>query len=249
MYHFNAENILKDEIYHNALEECECIQTLLQRDIDITNDVIHPKKIITIPNVVPQYIETSDPKTKKIITVGRCEPKQKRTHILIEAINMLYNKFPDWEVDIWGETNVNSKYYEYCKNLIKQYGLKNVKFCGITNNIAQVNKEASIFAFPSKYEGFPLALTEAMSIALPAVGFKNCPAVNELIKDGVNGVLCEDTVEDFARGLAELMENVEKRKQYGAQAKEDMKQYAPEIIWSKWEKLINEVVENYKIKK
>ena len=249
MYHFNAEIILKNDIYYESLEQSDCIQTLLNRDIKITKDIITPKKIVTIPNVVPQYVESAELKNKKIITVGRCEPKQKRTHILIEAFNLLKNKFPDWQVEIWGETNVDSKYYDYCENLIRKYNLQNIKFCGTTNNVEGVCKTASLFAFPSAYEGFGLALTEAMSMRLPAIGFKNCPAVNELIRDGKNGILCEDNVEDFARGLAELMGNSEKRKQYGTQAKEDMKQYAPEIIWNQWEKLIDEVVDNYKIKK
>ena len=160
-------------------------------------------------------------------------------------MNILKNQYPDWEVELWWETNVNSKYYEYCKNLINKYALNNIKFCGISNDIASINKTASIFAFPSSYEGFPLALTEAMSIGLPAVGFKNCPAVNELINDGKNGILCEDTIDAFAIGLSELMDNIEKRKQCGAQAKKDMEQYAPEIIWNMWEELIKETVDSY----
>lgn len=43
------------------------------------------------------------------------------------------------------------------------------------------------FAFPSAYEGFGLSLAEAMSMGLPAVGYKSCSAVNELIVDGKNG--------------------------------------------------------------
>ena len=58
---------------------------------------------------------------------------------------------------------------------------------------------ASVCAFPSKYEGFPLALTEAMSAGLPCVGFKSCTGVNGLIVDGENGFLVEDGICDFAK--------------------------------------------------
>ncbi len=98
--------------------------------------------------------------------------------------------------------------------------------------------KADIFAFPSAYEGFPLALTEAMSVGLPSVGFRNADGVNELIHHNVNGILCNDGVENFARGLSILMDSRELRKKLGNKAKEDMKQYKPNRIWDTWEKLI-----------
>lgn len=248
MYHFNAEKILEHQEYHSCIENSECIQTLLERDVKITNSIINPKKIVTIPNVVPQFDESSTYVNKKIITVGRINRIQKRQHIVVEAMHLLKNKFPDWQVEFWGETDVDKKYYAELKAFISKYSNLSIKFCGTTDDVKNVYKNASIFACPSAYEGFPLALTEAMSLGLPAVGFKNCPAVNELIVDKKNGILCKDTVEDFARGLSELMENMDKRKQYGTQAKEDMKKYAPEIIWEQWEQLITETISDYRKK-
>ena len=77
-----------------------------------------------------------------------------------------------------------------------------------------------------------------MSAGLPVIGYKNCPAVNELIKDGENGYLCEDGVNAFAQALDKLMSDEKLRKKMGKAAKEDMKQYAPEKIWDMWENLI-----------
>ena len=111
-------------------------------------------------------------------------------------------------------------------------------FRGATDNVLDVYNKAAIFAFPSSYEGFPLSLTEAMSAGLSAIGYKNCPAVNELIKDGENGFLCEKGVDAFAQALEKLMSDEELRKKMGKAAKEDMKQYAPEKIWDMWENLI-----------
>ena len=58
---------------------------------------------------------------------------------------------------------------------------------GSTNDVPDVLRQGDIFAFPSAYEGFGLSLAEAMSMGLPAVGYKSCSAVNELIVDGKNG--------------------------------------------------------------
>lgn len=92
----------------------------------------------------------------------------------------------------------------------------------------------------------PLALTEAMAVGLPAIGYKSCPAVNELIIDGYNGFLCEDGIDDFAEKLKILMQDAELRKKMGQNARESMKQFAPKKIWDEWEDLINKVVEESK---
>ena len=118
-----------------------------------------------------------------------------------------------------------------------------VFFGGATDNVLDVYNKAAIFAFPSAYEGFGLALTEAMSAGLPVIGYKNCPAVNELIKDGENGYLCEDGVNAFAQALDKLMSDEKLRKKMGKAAKEDMKQYDSEKIWDMWEKLIEQVAQ------
>ena len=128
--------------------------------------------------------------------------------------------------------------------MISHYKLSEQAFFrGATDNVLDVYNKAAIFAFPSAYEGFGLALTEAMSAGLPAVGCKSCPAVNELIKDGENGFLCENGVDAFAQALEKLMSDEELREKMGQAAKEDMKQYAPDKIWDMWEKLIEQVAQ------
>ena len=77
---------------------------------------------------------------------------------------------------------------------------------------------------------------------MPAVGCKSCPAVNELIKDGENGFLCENGVDAFAQALEKLMSDEELREKMGKAAKEDMKQYAPDKIWDMWEKLMEKIL-------
>ena len=127
--------------------------------------------------------------------------------------------------------------------MISHYKLSEQAFFrGATDNVLDVYNKAAIFAFPSAYEGFGLALTEAMSAGLPAVGCKSCPAVNELIKDGENGFLCENGVDAFAQALEKLMSDEKLRKKMGKAAKEDMKQYAPDRVWETWEKLMEKIL-------
>ncbi len=116
---------------------------------------------------------------------------------------------------------------------------------GSTDEVLEVYQCASICAFPSKSEGFPLALGEAMTCGLPAVGFKSCTGVNELIEDGVNGLLAEDR-DDFTAKLGLLMSDQALREKLGQRAHEDIKKYAGTKIWPQWLQLVKEYIAGVK---
>ena len=244
MFHVYPETILKDMSYLTkiALEKCSVIQVLLPSYVNITRKYID-NKMVVIPNIVPQYSNSDCHKEKCIVNVARIDGQTKRQILLIEAFNKIKTKHPDWKLEFWGDIDYDKKYYKKCQNMISHYKLSEQAFFrGATNNVLNVYNKAAIFAFPSAYEGFGLALTEAMSAGLPAVGCKSCPAVNELIKDGENGFLCENGVDAFAQALEKLMSDEELREKMGKAAKEDMKQYAPDKIWDMWEKLIEKIL-------
>lgn len=198
------------------------------------------KNAVCIGNLVPQYEEVCRcTKEKVIIHVGRLDKIQKRQHLLVEAFGKIAKRYPDWKVKFYGGDSNPKSYQSELQELICKHNLeKQVLLMGKSNKIDKELSKASIFAFPSAYEGFGLALTEAMSCGLPAVGFKNCPAVNELIIDGKSGVLCEESVDAFSEALEFMIENNDLCVQMGINAKEDMRQYAPGKIWNKWEDLL-----------
>ena len=249
MFHFDPQSVFKKSwpYLNKSLEHAECIQVLSPNFIPYICNVISPKRIEYIPNIVPQYNNTIDFSNQKIINIARINREQKRQHILIEAFNNLKYLYPEWSVEIYGETNEDLSYFNELTILINKYNLKNqVKLCGTTKNIKNILKSASIFAFPSKYEGFPLALTEAMSMGLSSIAFNSCSGVNDIIKNNKNGILCNESIESFTYKLDNLMKNKNLRFKLGTQAKKDMKKYSASIIWNQWEDLIYSIVNNYK---
>lgn len=112
---------------------------------------------------------------------------------------------------------------------------------GVTHNIENVYRRADIFALTSVREGFCMALGEAMSAGIPAVAFRSCPAIHELIDDGVNGIFVDDGIENFARGLEQLMKNSDLRIALGKNAHEKAKKFAPDNVWNQWEKVLMSV--------
>jgi len=203
-------------------------------------------KIAVIGNVVPQYeeaVELARAKEQyKILFIGRLVKKIKRPHLLIEAFSKLADAFPHWNVEIWGDGSKKS-YQWFLETTIRRKGLSERIFLkGTTHDVASVLQKGDLFVFPSAFEGFGLTLAEAMSMGLPPLGCKSCAAVNELIQDGVNGLLAEDGVDSLAQSMKTLMENQELRVRLGKAARESMRKYEASVIWAAWEELLDECV-------
>lgn len=203
-------------------------------------------KTITIGNAIPQFDFSADlvadKKQYKVIFVGRLTKNHKRPHLLVQAFTKLAAKYPNWILELWGAKD-RATYYKELEHMISSANLSDRIFIkGATDKVPEKLREADIFAFPSAFEGFGMALAEGMSVGLPSIGYKSCSAVNELIKDGETGFLCDDGVEPLAQALDKLMGDKDLRVQMGKAAKADMAQFAPEKIWNQWEELMKKVV-------
>lgn len=228
-----------------AIEQSKINQVLLPSfATHITNHLPNAKTIV-IGNAIPRYEQEADLLRKKdnykIIFVARLDKNHKRPHILIEAFAPLAKRYPNWSVEIWGaeDRKIYKKELEYLiasNNLEKQVYLK-----GTSTDVPSILQQGDIFAFPSAYEGFGLSLGEAMSMGLPAIGYKSCPAVNELIINGKTGILCDDGIKPFSDALEELMKNQKLRAEMGKAGRIHMEQYTPQSIWNKWEELLVQV--------
>ncbi len=195
------------------------------------------------PVKIPEQQADLTKTKKKIIYLSRID-KNKGQNILIEAFALIAKSYPDWEVLIYGDFEPREYKVEIDK-IIEKYSLsEQVKLMGVTNQPIEALLEADIGAYTSTYEGFPLGLSEAMSVGLPCVGLKNATGINELIKDRHSGLLCESNQVDVARKLVQLMANPPLRIRYGQNAREEMKQYSTELYLAKWDNLINEILEN-----
>lgn len=172
----------------------------------------------------------------RLISVGRLEEVQKRFSLLLHAFALLAPASPDMELVIYGE----GLYREYYQELIGRLGLSGrVSLPGHTADLKAKLAEGGIFAVPSEFEAFPLAVAEASASGLPCVGFADCAGVNSLIVDGKNGLLVgERSPEALAAALRRLMDDPQLAWRLGAEGSRMMEAYAPERILPEWECLI-----------
>ena len=195
--------------------------------------------IMVIPNpiTINQGIR-SDCTTKKAIAVGRYT-YQKGFDLLIKAWKEVYQKHPDWELNIYG----GGEKEEY-QSLAKELGLQNVVKCnGPVSNISDKYLENSIFVLSSRFEGLPLVLMEAMSSGLAPVAF-TCPCgPKDIITDQENGLLCENgNITELAAKICQLIEDEKLRAKMGQKAAISIQDYALDSIMLQWDGLFKELV-------
>ena len=229
-----------------ALEKSAVCQVLLPSYEEHLKLHLPNAKTVVIGNAIPQYDVNANLSAEKdvyrIVFVGRLSKGHKRPHILIEAFSGIADRFPDWQLELWGAED-GKAYYKELQLMIRQKKMGNRIFLkGTTNHIEDVLQSADIFAFPSAYEGFSLALGEAMSMGLPSVAFKSCDSVCGMIDDCKSGILCADGVQAFQDALLSLMKNRNMRIEMGRNARRAMQSFAPDVIWDKWENLLMGIV-------
>lgn len=195
--------------------------------------------IRVIANPLPFAVdETSSCDKKRVISVGRLSLQKGYTH-LIKAWKLVSEKHTDWKLCIYGQGEQKAE----LDNLIEKLKLQeSVSIQPPVLNIKDEFLKNSIYAMSSIYEGFGLALAEAMLCGLPSVAF-DCPSgPAEIITEGVDGFLVETgNYKILAERIVSLIENETLRKEMGQQAHKNMKRFLPENTMPRWVTLFEQI--------
>jgi glycosyltransferase involved in cell wall biosynthesis len=137
------------------------------------------------------------------------------------------------------------RYYEELLQYVEREGLKDsVIFTGLQPTAANYLRASDVFLFPSKQEGMPNALLEAMSSGLPSVASK-ISGTEDLIEQGSNGFMF--ALEDepaFARTLIELLRNPELSQCVGEQARRFVeKSYSLRALSARYEQIYRDLTD------
>lgn len=125
-----------------------------------------------------------------ITNIARITYQIKGQDILIKALKECKNKGMNFVCNFVGgvyEYDIES--LEYLKNLINELELTNeIHFLGNRNNVPELLSQSDLFVLPSRHEGFPISLLEAMAAKVPIIA-SNISGSNDLIKTEENGLL------------------------------------------------------------
>lgn len=198
-------------------------------------------RMVSIPNPVQPARQHASPERADargrytLLAVSRLDAEQKRIDCLLRAFGRLAAAFPAWDLRIVGDGPARPVLQEQVVAL----GLADrVRIEPSTPDICAVYVQSHLFVIPSRWEGFPNALAEAMSHGLPAVGFTMAAGVAELI--GAAGWLADglDDSDALAAALSEAMVDGNERLRRGGLAVRHMAQFAPELQFERWSGLL-----------
>jgi glycosyltransferase involved in cell wall biosynthesis len=176
----------------------------------------------------------------RLISVGRYE-SQKGFDRLIDAFSQIAGSHPNWDLYIVGDGLQRLALEEQARRA----GLSDrIKLVGVVSDIFEQLAASHVMAFPSRYEGFPNALAEGLSVGLPAVGFSNVSGVEELILHQQTGLLVEpaEGTPGLASALSRLLGDPMLRIRLGAKARSHVAAWAPNHIFALWNSAISEAV-------
>ncbi len=137
--------------------------------------------------------------TQIALTVARLN-SQKGHEDLIPTIPDLTKDFPDLKFVLIGDGQLR----EQLLNKVREYGVEDkVFFLGYRSrtDVIRFLKSADIFVFPTRYEGQPFALCEAMAYGLPIIT-TDASGIPEIVQDKMHGLLCR---KEDSRGLLEAI--------------------------------------------
>jgi glycosyltransferase involved in cell wall biosynthesis len=202
-----------------------------------TYPATYRRKITVIPNAVPTPRSPEEPTSidlpqPYVVNVGRLH-FQKNQELLVRMLH----EVPSVHLVILGEGELRDE----LANLAASLGVTDrLHLLGELpwDSAIQIVRRATLFVFPSHYEGMPLALLEAMNLGLPIVA-SDIPSVREVLGD--SGILIStQSVTEIANSVTGLLSNPERRGLLGARALERSKDFSPERVTDAYEHLLRE---------
>lgn len=159
--------------------------------IETMRNYVPEDKLFFVPNPLAEVrLDTSIRKKKEILTVGSLR-HQKAHDVLLKACQQVFKDEPNWSLTIVGDGECWSDLHE----LADQLGIED-KVCWLGRVEPHVfYQRAQIFVLPSRHEGTPNALLEAMNYGLPVIVSNASPGPLEYVKHNETGIVVP--VEDF----------------------------------------------------
>lgn len=188
---------------------------------------IAPETIAYMPNGLdPAVYLTPPPQARKavreahgippdapvILTLSRFVP-YKSPESLVDIYTRVHALRPDCHFLIAGRGMAED---EGMGELIREHGLDtNIHLLGVQSDVASLLASADIFLLPSRIEGFPISIMEAMALGLPVVA-STAGGIPDLVRHGVDGFLHDAAdLEGMAQSVVTLADDAPLRGRLG----------------------------------
>ena len=196
---------------YSKFDEVLCVSQTVKEGVEKKYNVknakvlynpINREKILKLSNEKIDDIKHSN--KFKLISVGRLS-KEKGYDRLLRVVKKLVNEQIGCELLIIGSGKEYDKLNSYIKNNNLEY---NIKIVGYKENPYKYVKSSDLFVCSSLSEGYSLVIAESLVLGIPVVSTK-CSGPIEILRNGENGLLVENSEEGLYKGLKEIINSNE----------------------------------------
>src|SRR5258708_23200104 len=208
----------------------------------------NPLDMQLIPNGVditrfnPAHVDTSiDGREQVAVCVSKLR-YEKGIDVLLQAWCLVHQQAPQAQLIIVGDGGLRSQ----LERLAKSLGIANsVEFTGLQSDIPPQLHRGSLAVLPSRWEGMPNALLEAMACGLPCVATR-VSGSEDIIQHGVNGLLVEsEDYRDMSLALLTLLRDPLLAQKYGQAARKTIERhYSLEQVMNRYIELYQRIAEH-----
>jgi glycosyltransferase involved in cell wall biosynthesis len=161
--------------------------------------------------------------TLRVACVGRLCARDKGQDVLLNVLSRDSWRNRKLEINFFGQ-GVNARGLE---EMARMLGLRNVHFRGFTDDVTRIWREHHALILPSRHEGLPLALVEAMMCGRLGI-VADAGGITEVVRDEVTGFVAPALTVD---ALADAMERAWSRRheweQIGRKAAHEIRRLVP----------------------
>ena len=175
------------------------------------------QKVITLHN--PIDTDSIDVKAKqpspyihaekqlKYVWVARFS-REKGHDLLIKALHLVRKKNSNAHLYLVGKFEQAGAFFQELTRLIDSLDLKDyVHLVGFDSNPYRWVKNGDVYVMPSRLEGLPNSLIDAMYLGKPVVATRCIPVIDRIVEDGYNGyVVPSEDVEAMAEAMLKAPE-------------------------------------------
>ena len=198
------------------------------------------ERVKVIPNPVNARVAEPpvkwDDRKPSIVAMGRFT-REKGFDILLRGFAAVAPSFHEWNLVILGDGPLRGE----LTALITELGIDNrVLLAGIVRDPERYLRSAQVFVLPSRFEGFPNALLEAMASGCAVIA-TDCPSgPRYIVRSDENGILvAPDSPEALANGLDRMLQDSHLRRKLGTAATAVLTDFGLEKIMNLWEQVID----------